>query len=88
MIQGKIERLNQSFKNQILLRNHQPPSELVRRIAEWVEHHNTKHYHESLNIVTPADAYFGRARNTLKKRMISKRKKLELRRCHRQFAAA
>lgn len=88
MTQGKIERWHRSLKNQILLENYYLPNELERRIAEWVEHYNTQRYHESLNNVTPADAYFGQAHTILTKREIIKRKTLELRRRQHQLAAA
>ena len=58
--QGKIERWHQTLKNQILLENDYLPGDLENRIAEFVDHYNNHRYHESLNNVTPADAYFGR----------------------------
>ncbi|MBH0115204.1 IS3 family transposase, partial [Novosphingobium sp. YJ-S2-02] len=45
-------------------------------------------YHESLNNVTPADAYFGRAPAIIKRRETIKRKTIEYRRLlHRKLAA-
>jgi transposase InsO family protein len=88
MTQGKIGRWHRSLKNEILLENYYLPNELERRLAEWVDHYNTKRYHESLNNVTPADAYFGQAHNILTRREIIKRKTLELRRRQHQLAAA
>ena len=58
--QGKIERWHQTLKNRILLENYYLPGELKQRIGLFVEHYNNRRYHESLNNVTPADAYFGR----------------------------
>lgn len=58
--QGKIERWHQTLKNRILLENDYLPGDLENRIAEFVDHYNNHRYHESLNNVTPADAYFGR----------------------------
>ena len=88
MTQGKIERWHRSLKNQILLENYYLPNELERRIAEWVEHYNTQRYHESLNNVTPADAYFGRAQAIIKQRERIKRKTIEQRRLHHRKLAA
>jgi hypothetical protein len=59
--QGKIERWHQTLKNRILLENYFLPGDLEAQIAAFVEHYNHQRYHESLNNVTPADAYFGRA---------------------------
>ena len=54
----------------------------------FVEHYNNQRYHESLNNVTPADAYFGRAPTILKQRERIKRQTLEYRRLqHRKLAA-
>ena len=47
-----------------------------------------RRYHESLNNVTPADAYFGRANAIIKQRERIKRKTIEHRRLlHRKIAA-
>jgi transposase InsO family protein len=59
--QGKIERWHQTLKNRILLENYFLPGDLEAQIETFVEHYNHQRYHESLNNVTPADAYFGRA---------------------------
>jgi putative transposase len=59
--QGKIERWHQTLKNRILLENYFLPGDLEAQIEAFVEHYNHQRYHESLNNVTPADAYFGRA---------------------------
>ena len=59
--QGKIERWHQTLKNRILLENYFLPGDLEAQIEAFVEHYNNHRYHESLNNVTPADAYFGRA---------------------------
>jgi transposase InsO family protein len=44
------------------------PWELERTIAEWVDHYNHERYHESLDNVTPADAYEGRRNDILDQR--------------------
>ena len=58
--QGKIERWHQTLKNRILLENYYLPGDLENQINDFVDHYNNHRYHESLNNVTPADAYFGR----------------------------
>jgi len=45
-----------------------------------VEHYNHQRYHESLNNVTPADAYFGRASAIIEQRERIKRQTIEDRR--------
>src|SRR3546814_3039407 len=58
--QGKIERWHQTLKNRILLETYFLPGDLEAQIEAFVEHYNHRRYHESLNNVTPADAYFAR----------------------------
>ena len=81
MTQGKIERWHRSMKNVVKLQNYYTPSELQRAIAEWVEYYNNQRYHEALENVTPADVYFGRAKEIIKKRNMLKEQTLALRRC-------
>jgi putative transposase len=65
------------------------PGQLEHSIGEFVEHHNNGRYHESLDNLTPADVYFGRAPAILKRREAIKRKTIEQRRhLHRQAIAA
>ena len=86
--QGKIERWHQTLKNRILLENYFLPGDLEAQIEAFVEHYNHRRYHESLNNVTPADAYFGRADAIIKQRERIKRKTIEHRRLlHRKLAA-
>jgi putative transposase len=86
--QGKIERWHQTIKNRILLENYFLPGDLEAQIAAFVEHYNHQRYHESLNNVTPADAYFGRAEAIIKQRESIKRQTIQHRRLqHRKLAA-
>jgi transposase InsO family protein len=80
MTQGKIERWHRSVKNVVKLQNYYSPSELERAIAEWVAYYNNQRYHESLENVTPADVYFGRDKEVIKKRYKLKEQTLALRR--------
>ena len=86
--QGKIERWHQTLKNRILLENYYLPGDLETQIEAFVEHYNHQRYHESLNNVTPADAYFGRAQAIIKQRERIKRKTIEQRRLHHRKIAA
>lgn len=86
--QGKIERWHQTLKNRISLENYFLPGDLEAHIEAFVDHYNHQRYHESLNNVTPADAYFGRAQTILNNRERIKRKTLETRRLHHRQRAA
>ncbi len=86
--QGKIERWHQTLKNRILLENYFLPGDLETQIEAFVEHYNHQRYHESLNNVTPADAYFGRAQSIINRRERIKKQTIEQRRLlHRKLAA-
>ena len=86
--QGKAERWHQTLKNRVLLENYFLPGDLHQQIEAFVEHYNHCRYHESLDNVTPADAYFGRAAAIIERRERIKRKTLEHRRLqHRTLAA-
>ena len=80
MTQGKIERWHRSMKNVVKLQHYYSPSELESAISEWVEYYNNQRYHESLKNVTPADVYFGRDKEVIKKRNKIKEQTLALRR--------
>lgn len=86
--QGKIERWHQTLKNCVLLENYFLPGDLECQIEAFIEHYNHQRYHESLDNVTPADAYFGRASAVLERRRKIKRKTIAHRRLqHRKIAA-
>ena len=86
--QGKIERWHQTLKNCVLLENYFLPGDLECQIEAFIEHYNHQRYHESLDNVTPADAYFGRASAVLERRRQIKRKTIAHRRLqHRKIAA-
>jgi len=78
--QGKIERWHQTLKNRILLENYYLPGELEAQIDAFVQHYNHHRYHESLNNLTPADVYFGRARTVLLDRQRIKQQTIRQRR--------
>ncbi|SFC90271.1 Integrase core domain-containing protein [Devosia psychrophila] len=86
--QGKIKRWHQALKNRILLENYFQPGDLEAQIAAFVEDYNHRRYHESLDNVTPADAYFGRAAAIIKQREWIKRLTIQHRRLqHRKVTA-
>ncbi len=79
--QGKIERYHRTMKNVVKLENDYFPWELEAALRDFVAYYNNERYHESLDNVTLADAYFGRKyevvseREKIKKRTMRKRKK-------------
>lgn len=80
MTQGKIERWHLSLKSRILLENYYLPGDLERAVGDFVEHYNHRRYHESIDNLTPADVYFGRAGAILKMREEIKRNTIAQRR--------
>lgn len=63
MTQGKIERYHRSLKNVVTLQNYYSPEELEREVDRFELYYNHERVHESLNNLTPADVYEGRARD-------------------------
>ena len=86
--QGKIERWHQTMKNRVLLEHYYLPGDLERQIEAFVDYYNTRRYHESLNNVTPADVYFGRAETILRERNKIKKLTIQKRRLQHQKTAA
>jgi putative transposase len=71
------------MKSVITLDNYYSPEGLEREIASFVGYYNNERYHESLDNVTPADVYLGRARDILARReRIKKRTMRERRRLY------
>ena len=88
MTQGKIERWHQTLKNRILLENYFLPGDLEAQIAAFVADYNYCRYHESINNLTPADVYFGRASSILAERERIKRQTIANRRLQHRLQAA
>jgi transposase InsO family protein len=57
-----------SWQGGILLKNYYLPGDLEASIGLFVDHYNHRRYHESLDNLTPADVYFGRAQTILLER--------------------
>ena len=64
----------------ILLEHYYLPGDLERQVAAFVAHYNHARYHESLDNLTPADVYFGRAEAVLLERERIKRQTIANRR--------
>ena len=63
------------------------PGDLEAKIAAFVDHYNHCRYHESLNNLAPADAYFGRGSKILHERERIKRITIQNRRLQHQMTA-
>jgi hypothetical protein len=68
------------MKNIVNLQNYFLPGHLETEIASFVNYYNHQRYHESLHNLTPADVYFGRAKEVLTKRDQIKKQTLQQRR--------
>jgi putative transposase len=78
--QGKIERYHRFMKNIVNLQNYFLPGDLEKEISHFVQFYNHERCHESLNNLTPADVYFGRAKEVLTRRERIKRRTMQQRR--------
>ena len=68
------------MKNVVRLNHFYHPEGLIEALDKFVNNYNTKRYHESLNNLTLADVYFGRAEQTLEKRKQIKEQSIKKRR--------
>jgi putative transposase len=78
--QGKIERYHRTMKNIVKLNHYYCPDELIDAVNEFVNYYNHKRYHESLDNVTPADVYFGKKEQILRRREKIKIQNMTMRR--------
>ena len=69
------------------MENYYLPNDLEKQIGPFVDHYNNRRYHESLNKVTPADAYLGRDTAIIERRKI-KEMTIQTRRLNPQRQAA
>ena len=86
--QGQTERWQQTLKNRIVLEHYLLPGVLEQHIEMFVKHYHHRRTHESLNNLTPADVYFGRAQSILTNREEIKKRTIAKRRLHYQRHAA
>ena len=78
--QGKIERYHRSMKNVVKLNHFYCPQELVDALNDFVNYYNNRRYHESLDNVTPADVYWGKKDQIIRRRERIKIQNMRLRR--------
>ena len=77
---GKIERYHRTPKGQVNLLVYDTPSAFKRAVASFVHYYNHRRYHEGLGNVMPADVYYGRRAEILRRRKEVKQRTLALRR--------
>ena len=83
--QGKIERYHRTMKNVVKLQHYYFPWELEAALRDFVAYYNNERYHESLDNVTPADAYYGRQYAVLSER--AKIKRLTMQKRKKEYLA-
>jgi RNA-directed DNA polymerase len=84
----KIERSHQTLKKPHSARPLLSALNLEQQIGTFVEHYNHVRYHESIDNLTPADVYFGRAETILAERHRIKRATIADRRLQHRLQAA
>ena len=67
------------MKNVVKLQHYYFPEELKAALKDFVAYYNNERYHESLDNVTPADAYFARQYAVLTERLKIKRRTMKRR---------
>jgi transposase InsO family protein len=65
---GKLERYQQTVKQEVNQVPYELPSQLERAIAGFVDYYNFHRYHKALGDVTPADVLYGRRELILQRR--------------------
>jgi transposase InsO family protein len=65
---GKLERYQQTVKQEVNQVPYELPSQLERAIAGFVDYYNFRRYHKALGDVTPADVLYGRREQILQRR--------------------
>jgi putative transposase len=65
---GKMERLNRTLKEDVNLKAYDFPWDLEAAISKFYRFYNYERYHEALGNLTPADVYFGRGEERLRRR--------------------
>jgi putative transposase len=65
---GKVERYQQSLKQEVNQLPYEAPSQLDKAIADFVDYYNYRRYHKALGNITPADVLYGRREQILLRR--------------------
>lgn len=65
---GKLERFHQTLKTRLNVLVYSSPEVLQRAMAKFIEYYNHRRYHEGIGNVAPADVYYGRRQEILRRR--------------------
>jgi putative transposase len=76
---GKLERFHETLRARLNLLLFTRPEALRAAMGEFIEFYRYQRYHEGIGNVTPADVYFGRREEILKRRKEQKQATLESR---------
>jgi putative transposase len=76
---GKLERFHETLKARLNLLVFTSPEALREAMAEFIEFYKYRRYHEGIGNVTPADVYYGRREEILKRRKEQKQATLKRR---------
>lgn len=68
------------MKNVVKLDHYYCPEELIEALDNFVHYYNNERYHESLDNVTPADVYWERKDQILRRREKTKNQNIKMRR--------
>lgn len=81
--QGKVERVNRTFKDHIFVHVYNSPDELQKVLHETADWYNDRP-HEAHQNVSPNDVYAGRKEQILEARAVKKKLTLERRKAYNQ----
>ena len=70
--QGKLERFHETLKARLNLLVYTSPESLRAAMAEFIDFYKQHRYHEGIGNVTPADVYYGRREEILKRKEVQK----------------
>jgi putative transposase len=76
---GKLERFHETLKARLNLLVFTSPEALGAAMAEFIDFYKYQRYHQGIGNVTPADVYFGRREEILKRSKEQKQETLERR---------
>ena len=74
---GKIERFHETLRARMNLLVYTSPDELRRTMQDFIAYYNHRRYHEAIGNVTPADVYYGRREEILRRRTEQKQRTIE-----------
>jgi len=76
---GKLERFHQTLKTRLNVLVYTSPEELKRAMGKFIRYYNHERYHEGIGNVAPADVYYGRRAEILRRREEQKERTIQAR---------